>query len=497
MRLIIQIEREGKRSLQMQIYDGIRDGILSGTIRPGDQLPVSRVLAEQLSVSRNTVMFAYDRLIAEGYVVTQPRAGMFVNKKIPESGIVPQNPLAIAFNQGDRIRLGKNAPFSARAPALWQENAKRPQFDFSVGRSHPKSFPAKFWQRTIVRHLTGTRPPQTEYGDPRGLAGLRTAIARHLSTTRGIEAHPDQILVTAGVQGALNVLSRLFFTGSVNPSVAVENPGYQGAVYLFNSYGASIYPVDVDHEGLIVSRLSDFRGSLVYVTPSHQFPTGYTMTLERRLNLLDWAYRTGSFIIEDDYVGDFQYDGPALTPLAGIDRRGHVIYLGSFSRSIGPGLRIGYAVLPSYLTDQARITKILLDHCTPWHDQVVLTDFLNEGAFLRHIRRMRQIYRELRDTLVNEIEERFPGSILSGREGGTHLMWQVPETFPSAHEIEQVALGCGIGLPQFSNAAAIEYGLGGRLRGRSLILGYSALGADEIRQSMERLAPAIQSYVQG
>ncbi len=496
MHPMIRIDRNSERSLQTQIYDEIRDAIVRGTLKPGEQLPVSRILAEQLVISRNTVMFAYDRLIAEGYIVPRPRAGMFVNDKIPETGILSQNPFAIPFNPGDRIRLGKNPSFSARAPVLWKESSRRPQFDFSVGRPHPRSFPSKFWQRSIVRHLTGVRAPQAEYGDPTGLLQLREAIARHLKMTRGMEVHPSQILITAGIQGALNVLSRMFFTGHVSPSVAIENPGYQGAVHLFNSYGASIFPVDVDEDGLIVSRLSDFRGSLVYVTPAHQFPTGYTMALDRRLNLLDWAYRTGSFIIEDDYDSDFRYDGPNPTSLAGLDKRGHVIYLGTFSKSIGPGLRLGYAVLPGYLMDQARIIKVLLDHGTPWLDQIVVADFLNEGAFLRHVRRMRQFYRQLRDTAIEEIETRFPGSILSGRESGMHMMWQLPENFPSAQEIEQIALGCGVGIHQFSNSAAHEYGLGGRFRGRSLVLGYAGLNEEDIRQAMARLAPAIQSYME-
>ena len=173
-------------------------------------------------------------------------------------------------------------------------------------------------------------------------------------------------------------------------------------------------PIQVDENGLDVAQLENFVGNLIYVTPSHQFPTGYTLSLDRRLRLLDWAYRTGSYIIEDDYDSDFRYDGPPLIALAGLDRKDQVIYLGTFSKSIGAGIRIGYLVVPHHLAEQARIVKALLDNCAPWLEQAVIADFIKQGAFLRHLRRIRRSYMSARDALIEEINAHFPGSTLSG-----------------------------------------------------------------------------------
>lgn len=369
----------------------------------------------------------------------------------------------------------------------------RPKFDFFVGRPHPKSFPTHFWQKSLTQHLTYARGAMTEYGDPRGLRALREAIADHLRATRGIDAVPDQIIITAGIQGALNLLARVFLSGTAQSAVAVENPSYQGAAFLFGSYGAQIHPIRIDENGLDVSELEGFLGNLIYVTPSHQFPTGYTMSLDRRLHLLDWAYRTGSYIIEDDYDSDFRYDGPPLVALAGLDRRGQVIYLGTFSKSIGAAIRIGYVVLPHHLVDQARIVKALLDNCSPWLEQAVIADFLNEGAFLRHLRRIRRSYMAARDALVEEIHDRFPGSLLSGTEGGMHMMWMVPRDLPDPDEIQRRALACEVGLYPLLASAAFEYGKARRFRDRAIVLGYTCLSAEDIREAISRVAAALKT----
>ena len=491
--IMIQIDRTDRRSLQIQIYETLREMILNGTLEAGKRLPSTRMLSEQLGIARNTVLLAYERLTAEDYITSRTKAGIFVNHKLPDATVLLRKGRATVATKNGRIRLGKNPSFSGRAPDLWRDRRVRPQFDFSVGRPHPNSFPTTFWQRSISRHLNYAHGAQTEYGDPRGLPALREAIADHLRETRGIDADADQIMVTSGIQGALNVLARIFLSGWWwgKSSVAVENPGYQGAAYLFNSYGASIHPIDVDEQGIVVSELENFRGNLVYVTPSHQFPTGCTLSLERRLHLLDWAYQTGSYIIEDDYDSDFRYDGPPLTALAGIDRHGHVIYLGTFSKSIGAGLRLGYAVLPSHLIEQARIVKGLFDHGAPWLEQAVVADFLKEGAFLRHIRRIRRSYMLARDAVVDSIDKYFPGGTLWGQECGMHMMWTVPPDLPSADDMHRIALNCGVGLYPFAGGATHEYGTPGRFRDRSLILGYTALSPDQIREALARVAHTV------
>jgi GntR family transcriptional regulator / MocR family aminotransferase len=491
MQLLISIDRAAGRPLQIQIYESIRSQILSGTLKAGRQLPSSRSLSEQLGIARNTVVLAYERLASEDYINSRTKAGIFVNDRLPDAAVLIRSGYATDTSRAQRIRLGKNPTFSGRAPELWTEERTRPRFDFFVGRPHADSFPTSFWRSATARHLAFAHGVQTQYGDPRGLNALREAIAEHLKATRGIDAEADQVLITSGIQGALNLLARVFVDGTGETSVAIENPCYQGAAFLFSSYGARIHPVRVDDHGLIVSQLEGFLGSLVYVTPSHQFPTGCTMSLDRRLHLLSWAHQTGSYIIEDDYDSDFRYDGPPLTALAGLDRRGHVIYLGTFSKSIGAGIRIGYVVLPRHLLEPARIVKALLDNGAPWLEQAVVADFLKEGAFIRHLRRIRRSYMAARNALIEEIEHHFPDGVLSGRECGMHMMWTVPPNLPTADEIQRLALTRGVGLYPLSRAAAHEYGKA-HLRDRSLVLGYAALSEGEIRDAIARVAAAIK-----
>lgn len=493
MHLLISIDRADGRPLQVQIYESIRTLILNGTLKAGKQLPSSRSLSEQLGIARNTVVLAYERLAAEDYINSRMKAGIFINDKLPDAAVLVGSGHSTFTSKGRRVRLGKNPTFTGRAPMLWMEERARPRFDFFVGRPHAKSFPTTFWRSATARHLAFAHGTPTQYGDPRGLSALREAIADHLRTTRGMEADADQVLITSGIQGALNLLARIFVNGPGETGVAVENPCYQGAAFLFSSYGANIHPVRVDDHGLIVSQLEGFLGSLVYVTPSHQFPTGCTLSLERRLRLLSWAYQTGSYIIEDDYDSDFRYDGPPLAALAGLDRRGHVIYLGTFSKSIGAGIRIGYAVLPRHLLDQAWIAKALLDHGAPWLEQAVVADFLKEGAFIRHLRRIRRSYMAARDALVDAIEHQFPGGVLSGRECGMHVMWTLPPNLPTASELHSLALSRGVGLYPLSKAAAHEYGKA-QLRDRALVLGYTALSEGEIRDAIARVAVAIKNH---
>lgn len=491
MELVLSVNRADPRPMQVQLFEGIRTLILNAGLKAGQRLPSSRFLARELSLSRNTVTLAYERLAAEGYLNMKAKAGTFVNEKIPDSGVLVRRGLAVPDADSERVRLGRNPPFSGRAQEVWCEVARRPQLDLFVGRPNVRGFPARFWRRSAARHLSHPQRDLTEYGDPIGLRSLRQAVADHLGATRGIVACADQVLITSGIQGALNIIARIFLA-SRNPSpVAIENPCYQGAAFLFASYGSRLLPIDVDQQGLDVAQLERFSGSLVYVTPSHQFPTGYTMALERRLRLLDWAYRTGSYVIEDDYDSDFRYDGPPLTALAGLDRRGRVLYLGTFSKSIGAGMRLGYIVLPEHLLDQARIVKALLDNGNPWLEQAVLADFLQAGEFLRHLRRIRSFYLSARDALLESLRQHFGDVKVSGAEGGMHVMWHLPTYLPDALNMQRQALSCGVGLYPLAAAAGYEFEGRQRFGERSLVLGYTALTSAELREAIARVAKTI------
>lgn len=492
MELLLSVNRNEHSPIQVQLFEGVRALILGAGLRPGQRLPSSRMLAHDLALSRNTVTLAYDRLAAEGYVTTRPKAGTYVNQKIPDAGVLVRRRSAVAQGDSQRVRLGRNPPFSGRAQELWSDDRRRPQLDLFVGRPSASGFPARFWRRAAARHLSHPQRCLTDYGDPRGLLALRQGVAQHLRATRGIVASAEQVLITAGIQGALNIIARIFLAGRSPWAVAIENPCYQGAAFLFASYGARLFPVDVDQRGLQVEQLARFGGSLVYVTPSHQFPTGYTMALDRRLRLLDWAYRTGSYIIEDDYDSDFRYDGPPLTALAGLDRRGRVIYLGTFSKSIGAGMRLGYIVLPEHLLEQARIVKALLDNGSPWLEQAVLADFLHEGEFLRHLRRIRSLYIAARDALLESLAARFGAGEVSGIEGGMHVMWQLPPHLPDARAMQAIAVSRGVGLYPLAAAAGHEFQGRRRLGERSLVLGYTALTPAQLHEAIARVAAGVQ-----
>lgn len=493
MELLIRFDRRDDRSLQVQLYEEMRRLILSGTLRSGQRLPSSREVSEQFGIARNTVMLAFDRLRLEGYVAAREKAGMFVSDSVPDSAVLVGDGPSDDRLAADPIQLGRLPAFTARAPELWRDPKLRPALDLAVGRPHPASFPTTFWRRCAARHLARCGGPQTQYGDPRGLLKLRYAIAAHLSATRGIEASPDQILITSGIQGALNLLARLLIGRRPPQQVAIENPCYQGAAYLFSSYGARLFGVDVDDQGVVVPQLEAFSGALLYVTPSHQFPTGCTMTLDRRQQLLEWAYRTGTYVIEDDYDSDFRYDGPPLTALAGLDRGGRVIYLGTFSKSIGPGMRLGYAVLPSRLVEPARNAKALLDNGAQWLEQAVVADFLAQGEFLRHLRRIRQMYLAARNALVEAIGVHFPGSRLTGTESGMHILWRLPDGLPDVREMQRLAATVDVGLYGLPVAAAFEVRPREDFAERALVVGYTGLSPEENRVAVERVARALRS----
>lgn len=493
MELLLSVNRADPRPIQVQLFDGIRTQILNAGLKAGQRLPSSRDLAGEFGLSRNTVSLAYERLAAEGYLTMRAKAGTFVNERIPDSGVLVRRRMRTPSADLERVRLGKNPPFSGRAQELWCDAIGRPKFDLFVGRPNARGFPARFWRRSAARHLAHPQHCLTEYGDPRGLLSLREGVADHLAATRGILASPDQVLITSGIQGALNIIARIFLAGRNLSPVAIENPCYQGAAYLFASYGSRLVPIDVDEQGLDVSQLERFSGSLVYVTPSHQFPTGYTMAIERRLRLLDWAYRTGSYVIEDDYDSDFRYDGPPLTALAGLDRRGRVLYLGTFSKSIGAGMRLGYIVLPEHLLDQARTVKSLLDNGNPWLEQAVLADFLREGEFLRHLRRIRSFYLSARNALIESLRKNFGKITVAGAEGGMHLMWRLPSHLPNALEMRRLALSAGVGLYPLAAAAGYEFEGRRRYGERSLVLGYTALTSAELQEAIARVASRIRT----
>tara|TARA_B100000959_G_C14936615_1_gene605992 strand:- start:86 stop:1579 length:1494 start_codon:yes stop_codon:yes gene_type:complete len=497
MQLVLKLKTGSNATLQEQLFGAIREQILQGRLKAGAMMPATRALGEQLGISRNTVVLTYDRLTAEGYLESQPTVGTFVTSALPENALFlkkfSNDYLSL---DGEKIdeRWAARHPiaFQGRAQNVVNPNQHKLSTDFWVGRPDPHSFPLKPWRRYLLHHLSTAGTRLTTYGDPAGIPELRKAIADHLGPARGITATPEQIVVVNGSQGALNLVARLLVDKGTN--VVVECPCYQGAAFLFESYGANLIPVRVDKHGIDTSNLPRKQAGLIFVTPSHQYPTGGTLPLERRAELLDWAWETGAYVLEDDYDSDFRYQGSPLSALFGLDQHGCVIYMGTFSKSIGAGIRLGYLVLPQDLVESARTVKALLDNGHAWLDQVVLADFISSGSYTRHLRHIRHNYRKRRDCLINALRHHFGDVQLTGIEGGMHIIWHLPDGFPDAKRVQQIAEETGVGVYALEAGAAVCLEEHACNQG-ALMFGYSSLTESAIEDGVARLSKALSTTV--
>lgn len=494
MELSLLLDRGCDESLQTQVFEQVRGMILNGQLKPGMKLPPTRQLAERMAVSRNTVTLGYERLIAEGYVQSRGTAGTFISQ-------VPADLLHghagsfkhVSSTENDAIGADMPSPLLCYAgypagPHL--PPSARPRYDFWVGRSDPLTFPIKIWRRLMVQKLATSGFSLTEYGDPAGLEELRLALANHLGRSRGMSVTMEQVIVTSGSQDGLNLICRL--VDRQKHPFFIENPCYQGAAHLFQTIASELCPIPVDEHGLVAEKLPPKRGGVLFVTPSHQYPTGATLSLQRRLHLLRWAEATNSFIIEDDYDSDFRYDGPPLTTLAGLDRSRRVLYLGTFSKSLGAGLRLGYAVVPKELSESARVVKSHMNSGQPWLEQAVLAEFLKSGLFDRHLRRIRQIYKARRDCLRASLERHFGPGDIYGADGGLHIVWRLPPGSPPAHIVERAARKESIGVYALHSGGAYDFD-----RSSScdlLVFGYSSLPEKDIEHAVRSLHAILNAF---
>lgn len=438
-------------------------------------------------MSRNTVLVAYQCLTTEGYIEARGGSSTVVRNK--EAGDRPVRP-------SDCKREIVPAAPVRRPPVVFRGDppqlvnfGRRPIFDFFVGRPCPRCFPLRAWRRLLLQRLASAGPALSEYQHPAGLAELRQTIAEHLGPARGMNVRPAQIVIVNGIQEALNIVARLLV--DKRTPVAIENPCYQGALSTFESYGAEMLPVPVDEHGIRTMELPDRPVSLIYVTPSHQFPTGGTLPLDRRQELLSWACRVGAYIVEDDYDSDVCFDGPPLTALAGLDSSKTVIYLGTFSKSMGASLRLGYLVVPLELAETAIAVKSLLNAGQSWLEQAVMAEFIKTGGYARHLNQLRMVYRARRDCLIKSLAKHFGEFQVSGYDGGMHVMWHLPPGLPDAKTIESTALTRGVGVYSLRSAVAHDFGTTS-YSDRSLVLGYSALHEEQIREGIARVAAALK-----
>jgi GntR family transcriptional regulator/MocR family aminotransferase len=422
---IISIDRRATEPLHRQIYDAYRSAIVQRRLRPRVRVPSTRVLASELGVSRMPVLNAYAQLLAEGYFESRVGAGTLVCGSLPDQ-LASREGKSAASAQ----RLSGLRPVSIRSLRLTRAQLApwRGFGAFGVGQVAFDHFPVQIWSRLVTRHCRAMDANSAHYGDRMGSAVFRETIADYLRTARGVSCEAQQIIIVSGSQQALDITARVLF----NPGspVWVEEPGYSFMREVLTLTGCRIVPVPVDEEGLDVAagtKLSR-RARAAFVTPSHQYPLGVTMSASRRLQLLRWAQNAGSWIIEDDYDSEFRYGSLPIASLQGLDSHARVIYIGTFSKVLFPSLRMGYMVLPPDLIDRFYSVRRAMDLGPPNFYQDVVADFISEGHFARHIRRMRTLYRDRRSALVESIHREFGTAVqIVGAEAGLHLTVLFPE----------------------------------------------------------------------
>jgi GntR family transcriptional regulator/MocR family aminotransferase len=484
--LTIPLDASAPAPLFRQLYDGLRGAILAGTLGSGERLPASRTLARELGVSRNAVVNSFEQLLAEGYLEGKVGSGTYVTRTLPEDFLVIRRGRPPHVGPPDRPATpSRRGEVLARTPA-WVVRGTADPKPFRPGVPAMDTLPLDTWASMASRHWRRSTGDLLGYGDPAGYRPLREAIAAHLVSSRAVACVPDQVVIAAGTQQAIDLAARILL--DPGDEAWIEDPGFVGARGSLIGAGARLVPVPVDGEGMVVSegvaRGPDAR--LAYVTPSHQYPLGVAMSLARRLELLAWARRAGAWVLEDDYDSEFRYCGRPLASLQGLDSQGRVVYMGTFSKVLFPSLRLSYLVVPVGLVDAFVSALSLAGGPAPTHTQAVLADFLAEGHLLRHIRRMRALYAERQEALVRAAGRDLAGLIEVGpSETGLQVVgWLGEGVDDRAASLRADA--AGVVAPPLS---AYRLGPPGR---PGLLLGYAAHPPAQIREAVRRLAAALR-----
>ncbi|GGC32074.1 GntR family transcriptional regulator [Siccirubricoccus deserti] len=477
--LLLAIDRGSGVPALRQVYLEIRRAVLTGVLPPGARLPPSRSLAARLGLARNTVVAAYDQLLAEGIIEGRVGAGSYVSRDLPQ-GLEPpprQEGSAAPAAPGALPRAAQR--YATAVPAVGSYGTE----PCNTGRTSWEERTALVWRGLTLRRLQAPNPAMLGYADPRGSLALRAEIAGYLRAARAVRCEPDQIIVTAGAQQAIDLVLKVL----VEPGdpVWVEDPCYPAVRAALAAARAGIVPVPVDAQGLVVAAgiAASPQARLAYVTPSSQYPLGVVLSMARRLELLAWARQAGAFVVEDDYDSEFRYAGRPLAALQGIDDAGRVIYIGTFSKVLFPGLRLGYAVLPQPLLNAVLGARLLSD----WHPaalpEAVVTDFIAEGHFAQHLRRMRQHYRRARDTLVEALAG-IPALEVEAPEQGMKLVARLRD---GSRDIEVAAAAARRGViarpvsPMFLAAPPMQ----------GLMLGFSGHAPGALRWAARELAACL------
>ncbi|GAB6990770.1 MocR-like pyridoxine biosynthesis transcription factor PdxR [Paenibacillus pini] len=490
--LLIHMDKTLNIPLNRQIYDHIRKVILSGSLQIGEAIPPTRQLSEQLEVSRSVVIQAYEQLQAEGYLIMKQGSGTFV---ADNTAFYPDDTKEKKYgNYSYKVNPIFNRTAKSDKPSQKDINASPPiLYDFKHGLPAWDVIPMDQWQKSLVRVCRRATPELLGYGPPEGSLALRKEIARILRSSRSITVVPEQIVITTGATQALDILARLM----VKPGdqVVVEDPAHGILRDILQFAGAEIISVPVDQQGIRVNQIDaavQKQGNrrcpikLAYVTPSHQFPMGVTLSMKRRIELLNWADREGSYIIEDDYDSEYRYVGQKISALAGLDMDERIIYVGSFSKVIFPALRIGYAVLPRKLVKSFLSIKNITDRMGPSLEQEALADFIQLGHYAKHINQMGKLYAVKRAGLIRSLERAFGKSVnYFGEEAGLHLLIEI-DTEANEESITSRALDYGVRV-----YPAASYYVREKRDKPMFILGYSNMSEEQMDEGIQYFAQAM------
>jgi GntR family transcriptional regulator/MocR family aminotransferase len=473
MELSIPLSKKNE-PLFRQVYKGLRKAILSGAFPAGGRLPSTRDLAEQLGVSRTVVLLAYDQLLAEGFAVGRGGSGTYVS-----SGLGRAAPKREA--RSARLRLSRFGTAAADAAEAVDSPGRRytpVRYDFAYGRSDIETFPFALWRRILFRHARQAPVRRFDYGPAVGSRDLREAICAHLRRARAVVCDPSEVIVVNGSQQALDLVARVLVERG--DRVAIEDPHYDGTREVLRAAGAHLLPIPVDRHGLNPARLPEQAG-LIFVTPSHQFPTGTILPLARRIALLDWARRENAVIVENDHDGEFHYEGHPLESLQGLDTEGRIVYLGTFSRTVFPALRIGYLIVPKSLVPAFTAAKWLNDLHSATLEQETLAEFINSGMYERHLRRLRRRNAARRAALLDAVHIYLGNRVeMTGDGSGAHIvLW--PSKRVSEGAVIAQARSRGVGVYGISHCYLTK-----PLR-TGFILGYSRLNEEEIQEGIRLL----------
>jgi GntR family transcriptional regulator / MocR family aminotransferase len=473
-----QLERAGGAPLFRQIYAQVRSAVLSGALGPGTRLPSSRAMASGLGVARASVVAAYEQLLAEGYAEGRHGSGTFVAADLTN---LPARRRRAARGVTPRL-----VPAPARAfPEFERATSQTEARPFNTGRTLLDARTMETWRKLTHRAVRSLGANDLGYSDPCGLIELRRSLCDYLQAARAVRCDPQQIVITAGTQHAIDIAIRVLL--APGDEVWVEDPGYPLTHAQLLLAKARPRPIPVDTQGIVVDagRRAAPRARAAFVTPSHQFPTGVALAMARRLELLAWARASGAFIVEDDYTSEFRYSGPPLASLQGLDEDERVIYVGTLNKALFPGLRIGYAVVPRALLPAFVSARYLMDRQPPTLHQTVVAEFMQQGHFAAHIRRMRQMYREQRDALAATLTRRAAGRLaVEVPDQGMHLV-AYPNDGVADTAIEAAAQRSGIvvrAISRFYHAASPRPGL---------MLGFSGFPRQLIVPAAARLAALV------